>query len=79
LPISNLVFLPKPIWQLIQSIGNRKSEIENPSANGWPTPAAPLKFGKATPTWKPWRAHHQSRNEIYGLLLATFSNHSVAG
>src|SRR4030081_1482615 len=33
----------------------------------------PSKFGKATPTWKLWLAHQQSRNEIYGLLLATFS------
>ncbi|HMG73576.1 MAG TPA: hypothetical protein VK582_08745 [Pyrinomonadaceae bacterium] len=24
-------------------------------------------------------ANQQSRNEIYGLLLATFSNHSVCG
>jgi hypothetical protein len=29
---------------------NRQSAIGNDS-NGWPTPAAPLKFGKATPTW----------------------------
>jgi hypothetical protein len=56
---------------------NRKSKIKKTKKrNGWPTPAASFKQGKATPTWKLWLAHRQSRNEIYGVLLATFSSHS---
>jgi hypothetical protein len=63
---------------LMQSIGNRQLKIENP--HEWlADPGCPPQFRKATPTWKPWHAHQQCRNEIDGLLLATFSNVSVPG
>jgi hypothetical protein len=59
------------------AIGNWKSKI---FPNGWPTPAASLEFRESNAA----SGNHglliiQSRNEIYGLLLATFSKHSGPG